>query len=130
MIAERKWRSYNRLPGQEQQGRRSRGNERPPTNGTTEGAPGATGADSGTNQPKPTGFRGEANRLNIKCFNCHKKGHLAANCPELTCKRKILARVIKSGEEKRATDEKPDPWLLTISAEGEHRQPTTGTLPR
>ena len=91
VIAERKRRSYNRPPGQEHQGRRSRGNERPPTNGTTEGAPGATGVDkntSETNQPALTGFRGEANRLHIKYFNFHKKGPLAANCPEPTRKRK------------------------------------------
>ena len=60
-------------------------NERSQNSRITEGLQGTTntGRDtSGTNQPPSSGFRGEASRLHVKCFNCHKKGHLAVNCPD------------------------------------------------
>ena len=103
----------------------------------TEGSQGttSTGRDtSGNYQPPSSGFRGEASRLHIKCFNCHKKRHLAANCPEPSHRNENKAgesaRVIESGEQKVATDEKPNPWMLTVLTEEENIHSVTGTLPR
>ena len=69
----------------------------------------------------------------VKCFNCNKKGHMAANCSEPPRKNENKptesAQVIESGE-KVATDEKPNPWVLTVTTDEENSQPAAGTLPR
>ena len=137
VIAERKRRSNTRLHSREHQGGRSRVNERSLNSRITEGSQGTTNTGretSGTNRPPSSGFRGEASRLHVKCFNCHKKGHLAVNFLEPSRKNENKAgesaRVIESGEQKVATDEKPNPWMLTVLTEEENIQSATGTLPR
>ena len=68
-------RSVNR----ENQNPRHRPGEREQAAGITENT------DTGTNRRTPqiprTTFRGELSLQNTKCFNCHKKGHIAKDCP-------------------------------------------------
>lgn len=71
--------------------------------------------------------------LRVKCFNCRKKGHLAAGCPEASQKNEKpvdSAQRIESGAEKVVTNETSNPWILTVTTEEEESKPAAGALPQ
>ena len=51
----------------------------------------------------------------VKCYNCHKKGHLAKDCAEPKPKKIQFTRRIAS--ESSNNTPAPDPWLRTVTAE-------------
>ena len=94
----------------------------------------------GSNNASPQGGQsqrdqgqGEMSMRGVKCFNCRKKGHLAAKCPEPPRKTENKptgpARMIESGE-KVETVENSNPWVLAVATNEETTQLTDGTVPR
>ena len=53
----------------------------------------------------------------VKCYNCHKKGHLAKDCPIPRGQRTSSTRRIATGSED--TTEQQDLWLCTVTAKTE-----------
>lgn len=48
--------------------------------------------DRDTNRQTNTGGNGELELKNVKCFGCHKKGHVVSECPDK--KKRESARMI------------------------------------
>ena len=58
--------------------------------------------------------QGEVSLKTVKCYNCHKKGHLAKDCPIPRGQRTSSTRRIATGS--GDTTEQQDLWLRTVTA--------------
>ena len=136
VIAERKQHNHTRQSTRDPPAVRNRNTDRPQTGRTVEGPqPNSTGDDANpTNTPsrrsRQSMFRGEASRQYVKCFNCKRKGHLAADCPDPPKRNTTdAARVIEPGDVTKSS-ERQDPWILTVSTSEETTTGMDGVLPR
>ena len=64
----------------------------------------------------------------VKCYNCHKKGHLAKDCPIPRGQRTSSTRRIATGS--GDTTEQQDLWLCTVTAKTEQQLKETTVAAR
>ena len=70
----------------------------------------------------------EMSLKNVKCYNCHKKGHLAKDCPITRGQRTSSTRRI--GTVSGDTTEQQDLWLRTVTAKTEQQLKETTVAAR
>ena len=136
VIAERKRRNHTRQDTRETQAVRNRTTDRLPTGRTAEG-PQTNSTVDDTNptntlsrRSRQSMFRGEASRQYVKCFNCKRKGHLAADCPDTPRRNATEAAwVIEPGDITKSSEQQ-NPWILTVSTSENTTTGMDGVLPR
>ena len=63
--------------------------------------------------------------MNMKCFICKQKGHLARSCPEARKKPAWMVVLEDTGPVDEV--EELDPWMRTVTARKESSEKTTNT---
>ena len=71
---------------------------------------------------------GEMSLKTVKCYSCHKKGHLANDCPIPRGQRTLSTRRIVTGS--GGTIEQQDLWLCTVTAKREQQLKETTVAAR
>ena len=65
---------------------------------------------------------------NMKCYGCHKKGHIISNCPE---KKRETSRMIQTTTTGANNDSlmTSDPWIRILSAADKDEEDTDQGVP-
>ena len=114
--AEERERRTNQVPPRRRRAQTESDTGRLPRQGTPAAAA-AGSVEKAKNREKVTGgTESEMELKNVKCFGCHKKGHMVSNCPK---KKKEPTRMIQANiptSTSNNTAMTTDPWIRVLSA--------------